>query len=142
MFEDTLRTTKNENMELRRRLDLILEQLKNVKAEEMDVKKFNLRLQIKLNMLIDQFKVEAECVELEWIGRENIGRILYGFKEVFKTIVKEKPNYGQLAERLIRLLEVEDKNMKVCEFLSLRNIPRILHIDVKLVDTRSDSNII
>lgn len=115
MYEMMHKNCEDGKMELRRRLDRSGSELKNLKFGEMDAEEFNRETEKQLNSLVEKFKVEAESMDLQWIGKENIRHILCNFEEIIKIILAQDSTLEKLTERLLHIV---DKNEKVCNFTS------------------------
>lgn len=121
-LEEMLKKARDDNEELRRRLDSASDDLKNVKFGGMGQEEFDRRLEKKLNSLMEKFRAEAGNPDLAWMGEENIRNVMNGFEAVVKTILGKEPHLGRLAERLITFMEAKNRGEgEVCNFHSLCN---------------------
>ncbi|VDK83340.1 unnamed protein product [Onchocerca ochengi] len=108
-LETMLAKAHNDNMELRRRLELATGDVKDVKVGKMEPKEFNRWLEKKLSSIMEKFRVEAKNSDLAWMGEENIQFALDGFEAAIKIIIDDDPHLGSLAERLLVFMEAKNK---------------------------------
>ncbi|CAG9539276.1 unnamed protein product [Cercopithifilaria johnstoni] len=128
MFEEMLKKSEHEKIKLRRRLGLAADNLQNVEFGEMEPEEFHHQLEIKLNSLMEKFKAESKNPDLEWVGKDNIQYIMCGFEEVVKTILGKEPDLGNLAERLVSMLEEKNKKAEQAE---LSNVNKEDNVEAK-----------
>uniref|UniRef100_A0A915Q6Y8 Uncharacterized protein n=1 Tax=Setaria digitata TaxID=48799 RepID=A0A915Q6Y8_9BILA len=110
-LETMLKKAQSDNLELRRRLDLANDDLKNVKFGAAEQVEFDRRLEKRLNSLMEKFRIEAQSSDLIWMGEENIRYVMDGFEAAIRTILDDDPHLGPMAERLMVFMDAKSKGM-------------------------------
>lgn len=112
-YLEMLKKASDEEAELHRNLDIANRSIEYVKLQEKD--QFYQLLHMKLNSLIEKFKTEIEKPDHKWMDEKNIRCITFAFEEFLNILYENKPNFEQLAERILHALNLTSKSEKVCK---------------------------
>lgn len=117
---EMIKQSKEEKIELHRSLNQASRNLEFTKTHEKD--EYDGLLQMKLNSVMEAFKIEVEKPDKKWLGERNLRCITRSFEEVLNIISENEPCFEQLVRRLLSIMNVRNENDKVCKFPLLRNI--------------------